>query len=104
MKFRTENNRFQILSQMNHDLELTAAALAFSKTFNINQAEFQLVYVDIYKEKMIASYRNIKDFELLKETIVSVVQCIKNNIKCISPDKKCYHCEYRDVCTASLGG
>jgi CRISPR/Cas system-associated exonuclease Cas4 (RecB family) len=104
MKFRTENNRFQVLSQMNHDLELTAAALAFSKTFNINQAEFQLVYVDIYKNKMMSSYRNIKDFELLKETVISVVQCIKNKIRCISPDKKCYHCEYRDICTTSLGG
>lgn len=104
LKFRTENNRFQILSQMNHDLELTAAALAFSETFNLKQMEFQLVYVDIYKKKMIASYRTEKDFNLLKETVISVAQCIRNNIKCISPDKKCYHCEYRDICNTSLGG
>lgn len=102
MKFRTENNRFQVLSQMNHDLELTAAALAFSETFNLNHADFQLVYVDIYKNKMIASYRTVKDFELLKQTVISVAKCIRNNIKCISPDKRCYHCEYRDACSASL--
>lgn len=102
MKFRTENNRFQVLNQMNHDLELTAAAMAFSKMFNMNELEFQLVYVDIYKKKMIASYRTVKDFELLKETVISVAKCIKGGIKCISPDKKCYHCEYRDICTASL--
>lgn len=102
MKFRTENNRFQVLSQMNHDLELTAAALAFSKMFNINQAEFQLVYVDIYKKRMMSSYRTAKDFELLKETVISVAKCIKGGIKCISPDKKCYHCEYRDDCSSSL--
>ena len=100
MKFRTENNRFQIASQMNHDLELTAAALAFEKMFNVN--EFQLVYVDIYKKKLISSYRGPKDFELLKETVISVAQCIRNNIKCISPDKRCYHCEYRDMCVSEL--
>lgn len=102
MKFRTENNRFQVVGQMSHDLELTAAALAFSKAFNQNNLEFQLVYVDIYKKKMMVSYRTSKDFELLKETVTSVAKCIKNDIKCISPDKRCYHCEYRDVCTASL--
>lgn len=100
MKFRTENNRFQVLSQMSHDLELTAAALAFHNTFNAD--DFQLVYVDIYKKKMIPSYRTQKDFDLLKETVISVANCIRNNIKCISPDKKCYHCEYRDMCAASL--
>jgi len=100
MKFRTENNRFQIASQMNHDLELTAAALAFQEMFNVG--EFQLVYVDIYKKKLISSYRGPKDYKLLKETVISVAQCIRNNIKCISPDKKCYHCEYRDMCTSEL--
>jgi hypothetical protein len=89
---------------MNHDLELTAAALAFSKTFNLNDVDFQLVYVDIYKKRMTASYRTAKDFNLLKETVISVAKCIKNNIKCISPDKKCYHCEYRDICSSELGG
>lgn len=100
MKFRTENNRFQVLNQMHHDLELTAAALAFDQTFNANTV--QLVYVDIYKKKMMASYRTNKDFELLKNTVTSVARCIKNDIKCISPDKKCYHCEYRDICSSSF--
>lgn len=102
LKFRTENNRFQVLNQMNHDLELTAAALAFNETFNAN--EIQLVYVDIYKKKMMLSYRTVKDFELLKKTVISVAKCIKHNIRCVSPDKKCYHCEYRDICTSSLEG
>lgn len=100
LKFRTENNRFQVISHMHHDLELTAAALAFSKMFNA--PEFQLVYVDIYKKKMTISYRTEKDFKLLEETITSVAKSIKHNIKCISPDKKCYHCEYRDICASSL--
>lgn len=100
MKFRLENNRFQIVEQMNHDLELTAAAMAFKETFNA--PSFELVYLDIYKQKMISSTRTEKDFDLLIRTVRSVVVCIRNNIRCVSPDKKCYHCEYRTVCKASL--
>lgn len=100
LKFRTENNRFQVDSQMRHDLELTAAALAFKKMFNAE--DFDLVYVDIYKKKMFSSTRDEKDFLLLAQTVKSVVHCIQNNIKCVSPDKKCFHCEYRDICTSKL--
>lgn len=100
MKFRTENNRFQMSSQMSHDLELTAAALAFQETFNVN--EFELVYVDIYKKKLVASTRTAKDYDLLKNTVKSVSACLKAGVRCISPDKKCYHCEYRNKCEASL--
>lgn len=100
LKFRTENNRFQVLSHMHHDIELTAAALAFYETFNTQNV--QLVYVDIYKKKMIQSYRTQSDFKLLKDTVTSVVKCIQQGIRCVSPDKKCYHCEYRDTCSTSL--
>jgi hypothetical protein len=102
IKFRTEANKFQVNNQALHDLELTAAALAFSKMFNQNNLDFQLIYLDIYRKKMITSYRTQKDFELLKNTVISVAKCIKHNIKCISPDKRCYHCEYRDKCADSL--
>jgi hypothetical protein len=84
---------------MHHDLELTAAALAFSDTFNQGNLEFQLVYVDIYKKRMTVSYRTAKDFDLLKKTVINVAKCIRQNIRCISPDKRCYHCEYRDECS-----
>lgn len=100
MKFRSENNRFQIESQMNHSLELTAAAMAFKEMFNADS--FELVYVDIYKKKAITSLRTEKDYELLKDTVKSVALCLKNNIRCISPDKRCYHCEYRNVCKVSM--
>lgn len=100
MKFRPENNRFQIESHTHHDLELTAAALAFQHMFNADK--FELLYVDIYKKKIISSYRNKKDFEMLKETVRSVALCLKNNIRCVSPDKRCYHCEYRTICKISL--
>jgi len=100
LKIRTENNRFQIDDLMRHDLELTTAALAFQKMFTAE--DFDLVYIDIYKKKMSLSTRTDKDFLLLKETVKSVVNCINNKIKCISPDKKCFHCEYRDVCSSKL--
>lgn len=100
MKFRTENNRFQVDSHMHHDLELTAMTMAFKYMFNVE--EFEVMYVDIYKKKIITSFRNQKDFDLLKETIRSVALCLKNNIRCISPDKRCYHCEYRNICKVNL--
>lgn len=100
MKFRTENNRFQVDSHMHHDLELTAMAVAFEEIFNVN--EFELVYVDICKKKVISSFRGKKDIDLLKDTVRSVALCLKNNIRCVSPDKRCYHCEYRNVCKVSL--
>lgn len=96
LKFRTEHNWFSVNHQTFHDLELTAAALAFEETFNAKQ--FEIVYVDIYKKKLIASYRTRKDYDLLKKTVTGVVKCIQNDIQCISPDKNCYHCEYRKVC------
>lgn len=101
MKFRVENNRFQMTNLMDHDLELTAASLAFMKTFNVSEPP-QLVYMDIYKKKLVTSYRTQKDYDLLKQTVISVVKCIKHDIKCISPDKRCYHCEYRDMCVKEL--
>lgn len=102
IKFKTETNKFQVMNHTQHDLELTAAALAFSKMFNQNNLDFQLIYLDIYRKKMITSYRTQKDFELLKNTVINVAKCIRHNIKCISPDKRCYHCEYRDDCASSL--
>lgn len=100
MKFKTENNRFQMTTQMSHDLELTAAALAFKNTFNVD--EFELVYVDIYKKKLVVSTRTPKDYDLLRDTVKSVSACLKAGVRCVSPDKKCYHCEYRNICEASL--
>ena len=70
------------------------------KAFNVNSV--QIVYVDIYKKKLVPSYRTQKDYDLLKQTVISVAHCIKHNIRCVSPDKRCYHCEYRDVCTSKL--
>ena len=63
-----------------------------------NAKQFEIVYVDIYKKKLITSYRTKKDYDLLKKTVIGVVKCIQNDIQCISPDKNCYHCEYRKVC------
>ncbi len=100
LKIRSENNRFQIDSQIRYDLELTAAALAFKKMFDVD--DFDLLFVDIYKKKVSVSNRTQKDFNLLINTVKSVVFSIENNIRCVSPDKRCYHCEYRDICTIGL--
>lgn len=100
MKFRVENNRFQVQSHMHHDLELTAMAMAFEQSFNV--IDYELVYVDVHKEKVVTSIRTQKDFDMLKDTVRSVVLSLKNNLRCVSPDNKCFHCEYRNVCKLSL--
>ena len=43
-----------------------------------------------------------KDYNLLKDTVQSVIMCIQNDIKCVSPDMRCFHCEYRNICNNSL--
>lgn len=100
MKFKTESNKFRTNHQMNHDLELTAAALAFQTMFN--PSNFELVYVDIYSNKQIVSRRTSKDFNLLKRTVVSTVKALQNDIQCIAPNEMCYHCEYRNTCSGQI--
>lgn len=100
MKFKTENNRFNVACNMNHDIELTIASKAFLEAFNVDS--IQLVYMDIYKKKLVPSVRTQKDYDMLKQTVISVAHCIKHNIRCVSPDKRCYHCEYRDICMSKF--
>lgn len=102
IRFRTESNRFDLKDQMNHDINLTAAYLAFKETFNQDYAE--LIYMDLYRKTMVPAFRTDKDIALFKETVRSVALSIKNNLQCVSPDKKCFHCEYRDICITKLGG
>lgn len=104
LKFNTANDKFQTIMQMAHDIELTAASYAFNKMFNTDP---ELVYVNIYKERIVPSYREEEDYELLKQSVISAVKGIKQNIACISPDKRCFHCEYRKECgnkIDNLGG
>ena len=100
MKFKTESNKFRTNHQMNHDLELTAAALAFQTMFN--PSAFELVYLDIYSKKVVVSHRSEKDFQMLKKTVVSVAKALKNNLQCVSPSQICYHCEYRNTCAEQM--
>lgn len=96
IKFQHKKERFQTLMQMRYDLELTAAAYAFETMFTA--PEYQVVYANIYKEKMISSFRDTNDFNILKQTVINTVKCIKDNIYTISPDVKCFHCVYRNQC------
>ncbi len=100
LKFKTESNKFRTNHQINHDLELTAAALAFQTMFS--PSKFELAYVDIYTKKMLVSHRSQEDFDLLKHTVISVVKSMRNDIQCIAPGPICYHCEYRNVCSEQL--
>lgn len=96
IKFQHRKDKFQTLMQMRYDLELTAAAFAFENTFTA--PKYQVVYANIYKEKMVPSYRDNNDFNILKQTVINTIKCISNNIYTISPDTKCFHCTYRNQC------
>lgn len=95
VKIMTESNRFRVRKQMDNDLELIAADMAFNQTFN---GTAELLYVDIYTKKMVSSNRTAERQKMFIHTAKSVALCIKHNIRCVSPDNKCYHCEYRDEC------
>lgn len=77
-----------------------AAAYAFKETFNVDY--FQVVTIEIETKKTTVNTYTNKEYDLLKQTVKNVVLSIQNNIKCISPDKQCYHCEYRNICINSL--
>lgn len=96
IKFQHRKDKFQTLMQMRYDLELTAAAYAFESMFTA--PEYQVVYANIYKEKMVPSFRSEQDFNILKQTVINTVKCINNNIYTISPDTRCFHCTYRNQC------
>lgn len=96
IKFQHKKDKFQTLMQMRYDLELTAAAYAFESLFTA--PDYQVAYANIYKEKVITSFRDKKDFNILKQTVINTVKCIENNIYTISPDTKCFHCTYRNKC------
>lgn len=100
IKFQHRKDKFQTLMQMRYDLELTAAAFAFEETFTTK--DYQVVYANIYKKKIVPSFRDTKDFNILKQTVINTVKCIKNNVYTICPDTKCFHCTYRNQCESYI--
>ena len=100
VKFNSMSNRFRTNVSQKYDFELIAMAYAFKETFNVDY--FQTVSIDIESQiTMINTYTD-KEYDLLKRTTKSVVLSIQNDIKCLSPDMRCYHCEYRHICINDL--
>lgn len=97
IKFFSQSNRFSSTNiSRKFDIELIAMSYAFKETFNAKY--FQVVAIDVDTKKTFINTYSDKEYNLLKETIKNVVICLQNNIKYISPDKQCYHCEYRNIC------
>lgn len=100
IKFITTPDNFDTNIAKKFNIELIAMAYAFKETFNVDY--FQVVSINVDTKRMlIASYTD-KEYNLLKQSIKSAVLSIQNNIKCISPNKQCYHCEYRNACINNL--
>ena len=102
MHFLTQTNRSATNAMFQKDLLATASLYAFNNTFN--DIAVQLAYVDMYSEKFKPTLRTERDFELLKRSTISTALCLMNGIECISLDRKCYFCEYRDKCVSTIGG
>lgn len=100
VKFISETNRFNTNMAKKYNLELIAMSYAFKELFDVDY--FQVVSIEIETKRILVETYTDKEYDMLKETIKSTVLSIQNNIKCISPDKRCYHCEYRNVCINSL--
>lgn len=88
MKFRTSKTH-------ENDIALTAAGIAFDKTFN---GPCELIHVDTDTWKMVSSELTEERIREFYNTVKSVAKCIKHNIRCVSRDRKCFTCEYREVC------
>lgn len=100
IKFASTTNRFKTNIAREHDIELIAMSYAFKQMFNVEN--FQTVYMDIDTKKTTITSFGEKDYQLLKQTIKNTIICMQNNINCISPDIRCFHCEYRNICTNKL--
>lgn len=100
VKFVTDYNRFNTNISKKFDLELIAMAYSFKETFNVSY--FQVVTIDIYMKQIFINTYTEKEYDLLKRTVKDTVISIQNDLRCISPNKCCYHCEYRDICINKL--
>lgn len=100
VKFITTPDNFDTNIAKKFNIELIAMAYAFKETFNVDY--FQVVSINVDTKRMLITSYTDKEYNLLKQSIKSTVLSIQNNIKCISPNKQCYHCEYRNVCINNL--
>ena len=100
VKFVASTNRLATNFERQFDLESIAMSYAFEQTFDIDY--FQVVSIDVETQRQYINTYTNKEYELLKRTVKNVVLSIQNNINCISPDTRCYACEYRNICINSL--
>lgn len=90
-----KSNRFHTSMQACNDIEMVGQAFAFETMFD-NKPE--MVYLDIMKDKMVSSLLGETKKKEFIHTVKSVADCINHNIRCVSPDNRCFHCELRNDC------
>jgi len=84
-----------------HDLELTAAAMAFRHVFKLQ--EDRLSYFGLDRKKIQSTKRGLDDFKRLKHTVRCVATSIDQNLFYAKPDVKCRTCPYRIACASNMG-
>ena len=100
IRFVTHSNQFFTRIQANYDLMLIGAGIAFKERFS---NDVELIYIDIMSDKVISSVLTDDAIALFYKTCKSVADCLRHNIRCVSHDSKCYHCECRNECMRRKG-
>ena len=93
----TKTNQYYTKIQMENDLELIGAGIAFRERF---ANDVELIYIDIMSSKVISSMLTEERVQTFVRTVRSVADCLRHNIRCVSHDCKCYHCEHRLQCVS----
>ena len=100
IQFLSESFRTLTKISQLYNIGLIASSYAFKEQFNVNF--FQSLSVDIEKKKVFSNVYSDKEYNILKDTVKNTVICLQNDICIISPDTKCFSCEYRDICMSKL--
>lgn len=96
IRFVTHSSQYYTNMQANNDIELISAGIAFKERFS---NDVELIYIDIMSNKVISFTLTDEKINTFIKTVKSVADCLRHNIRCVSHDVKCYHCDNRQQCS-----
>lgn len=99
MDFRIERHKVMNLHYKN-DLTMTAASYAFRETFK--ETEDDVVFYNLSKGIFTNSTRSKSDYGLLRHTVNTVYENIKDERFYATVTDRCYNCPYRKECSVNI--
>ena len=100
INFVVDSNIYDTNISQQYNLESIAAAYAFENQFE--KVEYQSITMNVLTNKIFVTKFNKKHFDMLKDTVKNVIISLQNEINCIAPGQKCFHCQYRNACLKHL--